>query len=267
MGPILPFASECDIRKVTEVYPSLLTGASYVLYPVQCITFSDYFFASLEMLMKSILVFGDSNVRGFVPGSYNPDNFMGERLTRFKRWTGVLQKNLGPSYDVIEEGLNGRTTVYDEIIPGRSFRNSLQSLSLCLESHYPLDLVIFMLGTNDLKKQFDASPQSITEGMRQLVKTVQVSAMGPLLNSPKIIVIAPPLIVSHPTLWEDFDNTASEKSKTLIHLYKQMTLEEQCGFIDSNHVVKASNLDGLHLDENYSEKLGKFVSDHVISFL
>src|SRR6185312_15728191 len=123
--------------------------------------------------MKTILCYGDSNLRGFIPGTFDEKTGLSARYAKNKRWTGVLQNKLGDKYDVIEEGLNGRTTNLDEIIPGRPFRNGLALLPACLESHYPIDLVIFMLGTNDTKVQFNRTAEEIAEGMRELVKVIK----------------------------------------------------------------------------------------------
>ena len=91
--------------------------------------------------MKTILCFGDSNTWG-----YNPEN--GQRFGPEERWTGILRNSLGEDYRVIEEGLNGRTTLWDDPIAG--FKNGLDYLMPCLESHMPFDLITIMLGTNDL---------------------------------------------------------------------------------------------------------------------
>ena len=101
--------------------------------------------------MWEILCYGDSNTWG-----YNPSTK--ERYDRYERWTGILQFTLGDEYHVIEEGLNGRTTVWDEPIEGE-YKNGKTYLVSCLESHKPLDLVIIMLGTNDLKKRFSVTPR------------------------------------------------------------------------------------------------------------
>ena len=79
---------------------------------------------------------------GYTPGS-------GERHAPDVRWTGVLRRRLGEGWEVLEEGMNGRTTVFDNpMSPGR---NGSAYLLTCLETHKPLDLVILMLGTNDLR--------------------------------------------------------------------------------------------------------------------
>ena len=101
--------------------------------------------------MKTILCYGDSNTYG-----YDPSN--GFRYPKNVRWTGVLADLLGPEFTVIEEGCNGRTTVFDDPLEG--WKNGLDYLKPCLNSHKPIDLVILMLGSNDLKDIFHASAAS-----------------------------------------------------------------------------------------------------------
>lgn len=92
--------------------------------------------------MRHILCYGDSNTWGYTPGT-------GERHAPDVRWTGVLRRLLGEGWEVLEEGMNGRTTVFDN--PMSQGRNGSAYLLTCLETHKPLDLVILMLGTNDLR--------------------------------------------------------------------------------------------------------------------
>ena len=106
--------------------------------------------------MKTILCFGDSNTWG-----YNPENR--QRFGPEERWTGILRNSLGEDYRVIEEGLNGRTTLWDDPIEG--FKNGLDYLMPCLESHRPFDLITIMLGTNDLKCRFSVSAFDIAESV------------------------------------------------------------------------------------------------------
>jgi lysophospholipase L1-like esterase len=99
--------------------------------------------------MKTILCYGDSLTWGFNPKTKKR---MGEK----ERWTGVLKINLGQDYHIIEEELNGRTTVWDDPFNG-GYKNGMEYLIPCLGSHKPLDLVILFLGTNDLKTRFSLS--------------------------------------------------------------------------------------------------------------
>ncbi|MBA2654859.1 MAG: hypothetical protein H0U71_07325 [Gammaproteobacteria bacterium] len=85
--------------------------------------------------MKIILCYGDSNLRGFIPGTFDESTGLSERFEKDKRWAGLLQIILGEKYNIIEEGINGRTTTLDEKIPGRPYRNGLTQLPVCLESH------------------------------------------------------------------------------------------------------------------------------------
>lgn len=112
--------------------------------------------------MKNILCFGDSNTFGT-----NPE---GGRHGREVRWPGRLQKLLGDDWYVIEEGMGGRTTVWDD--PLEPNRRGIAALPIALTSHRPLDLVIISLGTNDCKAFFHASPKVIARGAEALCKLV-----------------------------------------------------------------------------------------------
>ena len=114
--------------------------------------------------MITVLCYGDSNTYG-----YNPSN--GFRYPPDVRWTGRLQRLLGEGYHVVEEGCNGRTTVYDDPLEG--WKNGIDYLKPCLNSHKPVDIVILMLGSNDLKEVFHASPEDIANGAAELVKVIR----------------------------------------------------------------------------------------------
>ena len=105
------------------------------------------------MKQKNILCFGDSNTWGFPPDC-------GARYDRETRWPGVLQQQLGEDYYVIEEGLPGRNTVWDDPVEGG--KNGLKQLVPLIHSHMPLDLLIIMLGTTDFKNRFSVSPRDIS---------------------------------------------------------------------------------------------------------
>ncbi|MGA2043502.1 MAG: GDSL-type esterase/lipase family protein, partial [Roseiarcus sp.] len=131
--------------------------------------------------MSVILAYGDSNTWGYDPaggGRFGPD----------VRWTGIMQAELGASFKVIEEGLNGRTTVFDD--PIEPDRNGLTYLSPCLLSHAPLDLLVISLGCNDLKRRFWLSPGDIALGAERLVQTARALAVGPGGATPDVILAA-----------------------------------------------------------------------------
>ena len=135
--------------------------------------------------MTTILCYGDSNTYG-----YNPVN--GLRYPKDVRWTGVLQKLLGEQYAVIEEGCNGRTTVFEDI--AEPWKAGLGYLKPCLNTHKPIDFVIMMLGSNDLKRMFHASAKEIADGAEQLVSIIKEFTKEKQGFMPKVILVSPPEI-------------------------------------------------------------------------
>ncbi len=189
--------------------------------------------------MKNILCFGDSNTWGYVPGT-------GNRYPKQIRWTGLLQNLLGNTSFIIEEGLNGRTTVLDD--PTRIAKNGLTYLVPCLASHAPIDLVVLMLGTNDTKHRFGLSAFDISEGVAMLVSTILQSDSGINNKAPKVLIVSPPLIMPAPSKMDLFFE-AEEKSKQLAHFVQQVANNTASSFIDAAKHCSVSPIDGIHLDE------------------
>ncbi|MFT3850616.1 MAG: SGNH/GDSL hydrolase family protein [Propionivibrio sp.] len=158
------------------------------------------------MQTRQILCFGDSNTWGYAPIS-------AERYPRDVRWTGVMAAQLGSRFHVVEEGQNGRTTVWDDPLEG-GHKNGLTYLTACLESHHPIDLVILMLGTNDLKARFALPALDIAAGGERLVQTIQHTGWGVDGKAPAILLAAPPPIDPQGDLAEMFAG-AREKSVQL----------------------------------------------------
>ena len=109
----------------------------------------------------NILCFGDSNTWGYKPDKTG-------RFDENTRWTALLQKKLDPEYHIIEEGLCGRTTVFQDEL--RESRRGLDMIGVTVEMHNPLDLVIIMLGTNDCKTRYGASASVIARGLDQVIR-------------------------------------------------------------------------------------------------
>ena len=189
--------------------------------------------------MKNILCFGDSNTWGYVPGT-------GNRYPKQIRWTGLLQNLLGNTSFIIEEGLNGRTTVLDD--PTRIAKNGLTYLRPCLASHAPIDLVVLMLGTNDTKHRFGLSAFDISEGVAMLVSTILQSDSGINNKAPKVLIVSPPL-VNPASAKSDLFEGAYEKSKLLAGFYQQVAANTNTYFIDIATCCSVSSIDGIHLDE------------------
>src|SRR3989339_982228 len=134
-----------------------------------------------------ILAFGDSNTWGRVPGDDNT-----KRFPLNKRWPGILQTLLGNDYEVIEEGLNGRTTDIDS--PHKMGKNGLQYLYPCLETHKPLDFVILSLGKNDLKAKYHRGPHDIAQGLEHCLQVILKEGKDARNKVPQIIILSTGII-------------------------------------------------------------------------
>jgi len=206
--------------------------------------------------MYTVLCYGDSN-------TYGRDPVTKGRLQQGVRWTGVLQAALGGGYCVIEEGLNGRTTVWDDPVrPGLHKRNGSFYLLPCLESHAPIDLLIMMLGTNDLKARYALTPYDIAESIGHLIEIAQKSGCGTKGASPDILIMAPPPLGKLTEYAETFSGGV-EKSKKLGSYYKKIAQSYGCRFFDTSSVIGTSRLDGLHIDPEDHDKLGQAAAEIV----
>ena len=204
--------------------------------------------------MKTILCFGDSNTWG-----YRPDG--NGRFDWDVRWPGILQKELAGFARIVEEGLNARTTVFDDSVEGVAVcRNGSLHLPILLETHRPLDLVVIFLGVNDLKRRFDAGPFDIAQGASQLVGMVQRSLAGPNNKSPQVLLICPPPVKVLTALAGLFEG-AIAKSPELASHYAWQADRSGCEFLDAGEIVSLSPLDGIHLDEEAHTVLGGKVAE------
>src|SRR6516225_9393109 len=172
--------------------------------------------------MPVILAFGDSNTWGSDPAT-------GTRLPRAQRWPTVMQRELGQDFEVIAEGLRGRTTVHND--PIEPYRSGAEALPLCLMSHAPIDLVILALGCNDLKKRFSVSAFDIAEGAARLIFLARAYGQRPDARPPKILLIAPPPIAKLTDYAEMFDG-GQEKSMLLGQRFRDVAEREGVAFLD-----------------------------------
>ena len=203
--------------------------------------------------MKTILCYGDSNTYG-----YNP--VTGGRWPEDIRWTGRLQQLLGDEYKVIEEGCNGRTTMYKA--PGEGWKSGLEYLKPCLNSHKPVDAVVMMLGTNDRKMDFGLCTEEIAAGAERLVKEICDFAAEKQKFCPKIILMSPPEIgenISKLTFGDHFDDSAITRSKEFPACYKAVADRNGCIFLDAAQAAKPSEEDALHLMPEEHKSLAESV--------
>ncbi len=200
--------------------------------------------------MPVILVFGDSNTWGYDPATAS-------RFPRAQRWPSVLQRDLGPDFEVIAEGLNGRTTVHDD--PIEPFRCGADALPPCLMSHAPVDLVILALGCNDLKKRFSVSAFDIAEGAGRLIFLARAYGQDASARPPKILLIAPPPFAKLTDYAEMFEG-GTEKSRLMGQRYRGVAEREGVAFLDAGAVIRCSDLDGIHYEADQHALLGRSVA-------
>ena len=208
--------------------------------------------------MKEILCFGDSNTHGYIPCT-------GKRYPRALRWCGRLEKLLGDGYPRVEEGMDGRTTAFED--PLQPWRSALGYIVGCVRSHAPLDLIIIMLGTNDAKTRYRVSAEEIGMGMRALVKQIETffrynpQRYGPC---PKILIVSP---VPMPSTGGDpeFNEESVQKQAALKEIYRQIAAEMGCGFAAAEEWIGPELLgaDRCHFSERaheiFAEKIAEIV--------
>jgi lysophospholipase L1-like esterase len=203
--------------------------------------------------LVTLLCFGDSNTWGFNPASW-------ERYPLDIRWPGVLQNELGKSYRVIEDGQNGRTAVESRVFAG--FNTSKTDLVSTLANYSPLDLVILMLGTNDLLMRSSVSPDDVGKGIDVLLDTIRHSGAGPVSSAPVVLLLAPPPIGS-PTGKTETLESAVAQSHLFAERYASIAADFGCAFLNTGEIVRSSEIDGSHLDASEHKKLGLAVAKRV----
>ena len=188
--------------------------------------------------MKNILCFGDSNTWG-----YNPRTK--ERFSSDIRWTGVLQKNLGNDVKIIEEGLCGRTTVYED--ETRPDRKGIDSIPGIFERNERIDAVIIMLGTNDCKRINHTTPRDIAMGIDSCLDVILKQ-----IPSDKVLLVSP--INLGDDVWKDeydpeFDKKSVLVSRQLKQEYRKVAKKRGVYFLAASDYVAPSKADQEHLDE------------------
>ena len=215
----------------------------------------NYYYIIRGRKTVNILCYGDSNTYGHVPIACT-------RYDSDTRWTGILQNKLGKAFNVIEEGCNGRTTVFDD--PDEPWKNGLKFLRTCLNTHKPVDVVIVMLGSNDLKTVFHASSEDIAEGMEKIVCDIRKFTNYKQGFIPKIILMCPPAIgegICESPFNTSFDITAVERSKQLPLLYSKIAEKYGCIFVNTANYIESSKEDSLHLSKDAHKKLAEVLDD------
>jgi len=213
--------------------------------------------------MKRILCFGDSNTWGYIPGT-------GERYAPDVRWTGVAQKLLGDDYLLIEEGLNGRTTMYPH--PCKPWQTGIGSLEAILHSQKPIDLMILMLGTNDLWRTdaFGAGEgiKYMLETIFQHHKTHRPIPESVFADEARILLVSP--IEAHPVL-NDHDGfwhrMAAEESRKFPRIFRKIAADAGVDFLNAAEYAEPSAKDGVHMEADSHQRLGEAMAEKIREML
>ncbi len=216
------------------------------------------------MKRKHIVCFGDSNTHGYCADPRDCAEG-GDRYNEDERWTCLLQKALGEEYLILEEGLSGRTTVFDD--PLHEGLSGLEMICPTLMCHEPVDLLIIMLGTNDTKERFGCNAACIGIGMERLVlkaRSVQCWRNG----TPRILLVSPPHIGEG--LYNLPEGLAMglhcpEKSRELAQHFSAVAERQGCAFLDAEGKAEFNRLDCMHLTRKghaqLAEELQKIIKD------
>lgn len=201
--------------------------------------------------MRTVLCYGDSNTWGSHPTT-------GARWPEEVRWPGVLARALGAQWRVIEEGLPGRTTMWDD--PFDPGLNGKSYLGPCLRSHAPLDAVVILLGTNDLKAYINRPAVEIALGVGTLVELVQRSGTGPDGRAPQVVLLAPPPLGPLAGAAALILEGGAAKAQRFGELFREVAASYGCAFLDTADHIASSTADGVHLEAGAHQQLGQLVA-------
>lgn len=210
---------------------------------------------------KRILCYGDSLTWGWIPMEHA---YPSRRYPFEQRWTGIMAGELGSEYEILEEGLSGRTTNADD--PTDPRLNGARYLPSALASHLPLDLVIFMLGTNDTKAYFNRNAFDIAVGMSVLIGQVAASAggIGTTYPAPAVLLVAPPPLGEMSSQWfADLYMGGREKIIELATRYQALAAFLGLSFVDAGTIVAADGVDGIHFTGASNAALGVRLAEEV----
>ncbi|WP_037357389.1 GDSL-type esterase/lipase family protein [Amycolatopsis orientalis] len=213
--------------------------------------------------MINVLCYGDSNTYG-----QRSEEVSRGRWPADVRWTGQLAGLLGSGYHVIEEGLGGRTTDldYPESM-NRPGRNGRTYLLPALLSHNPLDVVVLMLGTNDLKIQFGRTVPEAAAAIAGLLDEIAAYGRTDAGQPPKVVLVAPPRInVSAPDFADVngafYDATSAAKAAQLAEPLAELAAARGTAFVDAG-VVAEPGADGTHFSVPSHERFARVLADEV----
>lgn len=211
--------------------------------------------------MDQILVYSDSLSWGIIPDTRR-------RLAFEKRWPGVCENQLntqGKNVRVIENCLNGRRTTWSD--PFKDGRDGSQGLAQVIEMHSPLTLVVLMLGTNDFQCTHDNNAWLSAQGIAKLIQVIRNAPIESGMSIPEILVVSPPEIVQPKGVIAHKFQGAEKRCIGLTSELQKIASDHNASFLESGSVTSASKVDGIHLDEDQHESLGKVIANKILDLV
>ncbi|MBD8893875.1 GDSL-type esterase/lipase family protein [Roseibium litorale] len=211
---------------------------------------------SLPTEPVSVVCFGDSLTWGFKPGERT-------RYGHSVRWTRHLAKVLGEGFYVVEDGVNGRTTVFDD--PMRGDKNGFAHLATARKAHMPVGILVIMLGTNDLQSRFNMTAGAIGSAMSRLLYSVSLPTDDPDGQPPKVLLISPPPLGNFegsPLAFAFCEKSIAE-SRKLKEVYAAAAAQYGAAFFDAGSVVTVSKVDSVHWDADMQAPFAEAVAAEV----
>ncbi len=210
-------------------------------------------------MTRTLLCFGDSNTYGTPP-----THSLTEPHRRFDaetRWPRLALRHLGPGWDLVEQGLPGRTAQFSDTVMG-DHMNGVAALKVALESAGPIDALTIMLGTNDVKAAYAVPPEQVAAGIAGLLCIALSQPMQDRHGGFKVLVICPTPVEEAGCLRAIFWGGRA-RALALPPLYRGLTEAFGVGFLDAGAHVAVSPIDGVHLDEAGHAVLGRAVAEEV----
>ena len=206
----------------------------------------------------TVVCFGDSNTWGYsIARAADPM----PRLPADDRWVSVMARTLGPDHVVIAEGLPGRTTVFDDPVHGEHL-NGRKHLRVCLETHKPVDVLVVLLGTNDLQSRYSASAWEIAEGAGTLLDLAARSGCGPGGGAPRAVLVAPPptRVAGLGSPAEEIFERADEKSRRFDVAFFAVAESRGAAYLNGGGVIESSPDDGVHWSPDAHRTIGQAIA-------
>lgn len=205
--------------------------------------------------MKRVILFGDSNTYGRIPGTEDG------RYPHNLRWPTMLQEQLGPEWNIYDEGYPGRTILPLESCPIEL--NGYEYICTALSRHVPFDYLLIMLGTNDFKTKYNISAEDAAEGMKRLLNRVSDFSRENDLN-PALIIAAPPIFMPVSQEKAELFKDAHEKMMLFSRLLQELAYTYNVSFLDTS-AISVDIRDGIHLSDKTQHIMAKFIHDKLLS--